>query len=239
MTSCSKWVVVAVLAVTFSASLGDAASRRGRQRRIRAATSVTQPDVEDQACLAAFRSAEMHVQSGQLRAAKDRLLACAQPTCSKFLREQCAGRFSQMQSEFPSVIPLASDDSGQPRSDVQVAIDGEALASRADGRAFPVDPGWHNFTFSADGEVFARQKIVILQGQRNRTIEVSLKTSGDSRPGVTPPAAPRASTDEASSVEPKTREAPVHQATQSPRLALEKTEASDEEESASGTRHSV
>ena len=62
-----------------------------------------------------FGRAEMQVQTNKLRAAKKQLLSCAQPMCGKFLRRQCAARFSDLEPEVPSVIPLVKDGSGQHR----------------------------------------------------------------------------------------------------------------------------
>src|SRR5262249_29654804 len=52
---------------------------------------------------------------------------------------------------------------------------GQLLTPRIDGRALPIDPGVHEFSFETEkGVVVATQKLVILQGQRNRALNVSL-----------------------------------------------------------------
>src|SRR5262249_15802740 len=78
----------------------------------------------------------------------------------------------------PSVVPVVTDETGAPRVDVQVRIDGELVATQLDGRALPVDPGMHEFSFTMDGNVIARQKLMILQGQRNRQIAATLRSAG-------------------------------------------------------------
>src|SRR4051794_17507960 len=175
-------VVIVVLGAGTLPTAGQAAGGRRRPRCVAPATTSSQPRVADQACFAAFRGAEMQIQAGQLRAAKERFLACSQSICAKFLQRQCAQRYSQLEPEIPSVIPLVSDADGEPRADIKVSVDGEPLTSRIDGRAFLVDPGYHTFTFSADGGVLARHNFTILQGQRNRAIEVSLKSGGGAQP---------------------------------------------------------
>jgi hypothetical protein len=42
----------------------------------------------------------------------------------------------------------------------------------------PIDPGLHEFSFSTGDHVFANQKILILQGQRNRFITALVDTAG-------------------------------------------------------------
>ena len=85
----------------------------------------------------------MHVQAGHLRAAQDRLLACAQPLCDRFIRRQCTQRYSDIEPEVPSVIPLVNESVGKPLAGVRVTVDDDASDWPADGRAIPVDPGRH------------------------------------------------------------------------------------------------
>src|SRR5215471_7905341 len=130
---------------------------------------------ERRACGVTFRTAVQLEQSGHLRQAKDQFLACSKTSCGAVLKQRCASRYSQLDSDIPSVVPLVSDENGDPRVDVQVTIDNEVLTSQLDGRALPVDPGVHEFSFTADGSVLATQKIMIVQGQRNRPISIALQ----------------------------------------------------------------
>src|SRR5437763_627667 len=125
MTPRCAVVTVVVISAGIGASSGRAMARRPAERWARATTSAAQPPVEAQACLAAFRSAEMHVQSGHLRAAQDRLLVCAQAICDKFIRRQCTQRYSNLEPEIPSVIPLVKDDLRKLLTDVRVTFDDE------------------------------------------------------------------------------------------------------------------
>jgi hypothetical protein len=127
------------------------------------------------ACAVAYRNAVVLEQAAHLRQAKDLLLSCAKATCGAFVKQQCTSRYAQLESDIPSVVPLVSDESGEPRVDVQVTMDGEPIAARLDGRALPVDPGLHEFSFVVDGAVISTQKIMIVQGQRNRPISISLQ----------------------------------------------------------------
>jgi hypothetical protein len=130
---------------------------------------------ERRACAATYKNALQVEQAGHLRQAKDLLLSCAKATCGALVKQQCTARYAQLESDIPSVVPLVSDENGEPRVDVQVTIDNELLTSRLDGRALPVDPGVHEFSFTADGAVVATQKVMIVQGQRNRPIAVALQ----------------------------------------------------------------
>ena len=116
---------------------------------------------ERRACAATYKSALQVEQAGRLRQAKDLPLSCAKATCGAHVKQLCTTRYAQLESDIPSVVPLVSDENGEPRVDVQVTIDNELLTSRLDGRALPVDPGVHEFSFTADGAVVATQKVMI------------------------------------------------------------------------------
>lgn len=177
--------MVAIAVGVVLASPAGARPRRARPARQTTAASKGAPFPPDQACSSAFRAAEASEQAGRLRRAKERLFLCAQPLCPRAIRHQCGARYTQIDAEIPSVVPVVQDESGAPRSDVQVAVDGEPLTSRLDGRALAVDPGLHRFTFSKDGEVIARQEVMIVQGQRNRILAVSW--SAPARSGAAAP----------------------------------------------------
>jgi hypothetical protein len=131
---------------------------------------------DERACAAAYQSAQEREQAGHLREAKELLQTCAKSTCGSFLRHACTTRFAQVDSDIPSVIPVVTDEGGAPHVDIEVKVDGEVVTSQLDGHALPVDPGLHEFTFASNGKVFATQKIMIVQGQRNRPISASLRT---------------------------------------------------------------
>ncbi len=133
---------------------------------------------DERACVTAFKKAREHEQSGKLQESKDLLMSCAQAPCSGFIRQQCSSKYNQLESDTPSVVLIVTDASGSPRGDVQVRMDGEPFAQQLDGRALSIDPGVHEFTFAADGVVFATQKIMIVQGQRNRFITALIRSGG-------------------------------------------------------------
>jgi hypothetical protein len=133
------------------------------------------PAPSKNACMTSYKSAMDREQSGHLREARELLMACSKRTCGRSLAQQCAAKFTELDtSEIPSVAPRITDSAGAPRVDVKVTMDGELLASRLDGQPLPVDPGLHEFSFSTDGGFFAKQQVMILQGERNRPISVSL-----------------------------------------------------------------
>jgi hypothetical protein len=131
-----------------------------------------QTDREIRACAATHTRAQELERAGHLRQASLALATCARAACGAFIQHECTVRHAQLEAEMPSVVPLASDAAGLPLLDVQVTMDGQALASRLDGRAIAIDPGLHEFVFRLPGGTVVTEKIVIAQGQRNRPLAV-------------------------------------------------------------------
>jgi hypothetical protein len=132
---------------------------------------------EADSCTIAYNSAQERVQAGQLVAADQLLQSCANPVCGSPLWQECALKDTELRSITPSIVPLVTDETGQPQVDVQVKIDGALLSSRLDGRALRIDPGTHELSFSNASGVFATEKISVARGQRNRPVAVSLRTA--------------------------------------------------------------
>jgi len=133
---------------------------------------------QDKICMAAFKTGQEREQAGRLVEASQSYQTCSNTACEPSLWQECVTRNAQLHAETPSVIPVVTGETGEPRTDVQdvqVKMDGELLASRLDGRALPVNPGTHEFSFATDQGVIATQKITITRGQRNRAVTVSMR----------------------------------------------------------------
>lgn len=142
------------------------------------------------ACTATYKAATEREQSGHLREASKLWLACAKEACGS-LMGQCSSRYAELEFDTPTVIPLVTNERGQPLVDVQVTFDGQPLIERLDGRGVPVDPGLHEFAFYIGGEVVALERIMVAEGQRNRTIAVSTGPAAARDPQAQAPAAAR------------------------------------------------
>lgn len=195
----------------------------------------------DSACTTAHRSARDFERAGHLRQARDLYLTCARPTCGAFVQRDCATRYTELGADIPSVVPLVTDESGSPQVDVRVTVDGELLTSRLDGHALSVDPGLHEFSFSAGDGASETQKLMIAQGQRNRAIQVSLRAGAGRAAGLTP-AVSTASRPVSAAPSPAPVEAPAKSSAAPPaaetRLALNDAAAAaatDDEEAGGAT----
>jgi hypothetical protein len=132
------------------------------------------------ACVNAWRNGDNLVKVGKLRAAKTSMLKCAHYTCGSNLAKECSRRVVEIEGDIPTIVPVVKDESGEAITEIDMVMDGEVLVNRIDGKAVMVDPGAHEFTFrTSRGYVLGSYKTVILQGQRNRTVEVTLRSEGE------------------------------------------------------------
>lgn len=122
-------------------------------------------------CKATYAHAQERQQAGSLREARDLLVACTKPPCSKTMRRQCEIEYNALDSRIPTVVLLFTDKNGSPRADVQVQMDGQPLASQLDGRPVAIDPGVHEFAFkTADGQTMTK-KLMIVEADHDRAID--------------------------------------------------------------------
>lgn len=131
------------------------------------------------ACVDKYKSGLDNEQAGHLKQARELFIGCAKASCGSPLRDECTTRFTQLSTDIPSVVPMVTDEAGSPQTDVEVRVDGERLTSSLDGHSFLLDPGVREFSFSREGRVFATQRLMIVQGQRNRLISVSSQPAAE------------------------------------------------------------
>jgi hypothetical protein len=153
------------------------------------ATTSAAKDPPARACSTAFGGAQQLQRAGHLREARELLRTCARSACGS-LQKRCASDAAQLTSDIAMIAPVVTDETGAPLIDVQVKVDGELLTTRLDGRAFPVDPGVHELSFSTrlgawpGHEVATTRKMMIVQGQRG-PISVTLSSTEEAGPRPT------------------------------------------------------
>jgi hypothetical protein len=145
------------------------------QALAKARHKARRPAREDKrVCVESYYKAKESIQSGRLIEVKEPLGRCARAVCGSFLKQECTKLYLQMDADVPSVVPIVVDaTAGEAGAAFEVRMDGEPLTSKLDGLPIPVNPGWHEFTFSTEHRIFATQKVLVAQGERNRPISAS------------------------------------------------------------------
>ena len=126
---------------------------------------------ESTTCADSYEKAQEEKAAGHLKAALVDLKSCIDQTCPKFIRDDCVRWMDQTESALPTVVFAARQD-GKDLTDVEVACDGEPLLSSLDGKAVPVDPGSHDFSFKLPGFSPIERQTLIREGEQNRIIDV-------------------------------------------------------------------
>ena len=163
---------VAIAAVLLLLPQAASAKKEKRDKKSGSPESVD-------ACVDKYKSGLENEQAGHLKQARELFIRCAKASCGSPLRDECTTRFTQLSTDIPSIVPVVTDDAGNPQTDVEVRVDGERLTSSLDGHSFLLDPGVREFSFSREGRVFATQRLMIVQGQRNRLVSASTQPAAE------------------------------------------------------------
>lgn len=127
---------------------------------------------EKAACVAAYGDGQKARDEGKLRAAKAAFEVCAAEACPEVTKKDCTVWYGEVEAALPSLSFAAKDGAGGDLTEVSVTMDGEALATRLDGKAIPVDPGTHTFRFEKAGEAPVVRELLVREGEKARKLEV-------------------------------------------------------------------
>jgi hypothetical protein len=126
---------------------------------------------EKEQCASAYEAAQELRSKTKLREARNNLLVCAQAACPGFIKKDCSKWLSEVEAALPTVV-LSAKAQGQDLTDVSVKIDGDELAEALDGKAVPVDPGSHTFTFESAEHGTKELTYIVKEGQKSQSVEV-------------------------------------------------------------------
>ena len=139
-------------------------------------------------CLAAHEASQSHRNAGKLRDARRDAETCARTECPRLVIEDCARWATELEPLIPTLVFEARGPGGTRASDVHVLFDGAPLVAELDGRAVAVDPGEHVLRFERPGTRGIEQKIVVLEGDRARRVQVEFPAAvAPPRPSGSPP----------------------------------------------------
>lgn len=136
-----------------------------------------------EACVKSYERAQEHRLEGRLRAAQQQLLECAQVACPSFIRNDCTRWLAEVQAAQPTVVFVARRE-GRDLDAVTVTCNQQAVTARLDGRAIAVDPGKQSCRFEAVGAAPATVSLLVIEGQKNRIVEVDLQAQAAAPPVV-------------------------------------------------------
>jgi hypothetical protein len=130
------------------------------------------PSVSD--CLMAAEASLKLRAEHKLRLTRTQLLVCSSSSCPGEVRQECMRRIDDVNAASPTIVLAVKDRAGHDLSDVRVTADGQVVADHLDGSALSIDPGPHEFTFSAAGAPSLTETIILHEGEKDRRETVTL-----------------------------------------------------------------
>lgn len=147
------------------------------------------------ACIQAFDEGQDLRKEGKLLGARDKLLACASPSCPKLVRADCLKAAESIEGEVPSIVVKVQRD-GVDATDATITIDAKPVP--LDGKPLLLDPGPHTVLVTVAGLPPTKQTVVLATGEKNRVVTVTMEPS-KATPSQPPPVGPVAPTTPAAS----------------------------------------
>lgn len=171
-SSSPRRLALAGLAVALALGARDASAQAWKKKR--------------DECIAASEDGQLAKVKGQLRAAREKLLACADKTCPGAVRKDCEAGLTELERLIPTVVFGAKDGQGKDLVDVKVSFDGAPLLERLDGKAVEVDPGEHTVLFEAEGLPPHEEKLLFREGEKARIVVATLAKKEAPKPKPKP-----------------------------------------------------
>ncbi len=136
--------------------------------------SAAKPTAKE--CIAAHEEGQDLRGRKKPHAAREKFVACARAECPVVLRKECADQLALVEKDAPTVALEARDDEGKDTTAVTVSLDGAPIADKLTGIAVDVEPGEHAFRFDrADGKSI-EQKVLVVEGEKNRKVVADFST---------------------------------------------------------------
>ncbi len=126
-------------------------------------------------CKEAHEGSQVNRHAFALLSARQKLRFCAGEACPDFIRSDCIAWLEEVDRAIPTIVFEAKVD-GQHVSDVTVTVDGNAAATKLDGRPIEIDPGNHVFVFQKEGRPPVEQTVLVLEQQKNLVVAAKWDT---------------------------------------------------------------
>jgi hypothetical protein len=121
-------------------------------------------------CSASYQNAQREKMSGRFREARAELVACAKPTCPKFISNDCVGWLAEIEQQIPTLVLAAFDENGKDVAG-ELRVDGERVPN--DGVPHAFDPGTHAIELRV-GARRVEQSVTLRTGEKARRVELRL-----------------------------------------------------------------
>jgi hypothetical protein len=143
-----------------------------------------------QACIEAHADGQVLRDQSKLLDAREKFVGCVAEKCPPLVRNDCAEFLKKVETSLPSVVLAGVDAQGRDTTQVSVKIDGQLAAAELKSTAIPLDPGQHEFEFTAGDGTVQRVTLVLREAEKHRRVVADFRAQ-------TAPAAPPVEAEEA------------------------------------------
>lgn len=133
-------------------------------------------------CLSSSSSAQDLRVEKKLIAARAQLLSCARDACPLVVKRDCVQWLAEVDASMPTLVITARDSAGADVVAARVLLDGAPYLERLEGKALSIDPGVHKIRVESVGAAPIEQEIVIVEGEKNRILALTLAPIQQARP---------------------------------------------------------
>jgi hypothetical protein len=138
-----------------------------------AGTTLSAPPLAAQAaeeCIGAHAEGQVLRSKGSLLLARERFRTCAAESCPGLIRGECSTLASDVDAALPTVVLVAVSGREQDVGAASVRIDEKADWLTLDGRAVPLDPGQHRFTFQLQDKRTQVVSVLLREAEKYRRV---------------------------------------------------------------------
>jgi hypothetical protein len=153
-----------------------------------AAPAQADGDVK-QACVQASTDGQSLRDTGKLREAREKLVACAREECPVIVRKYCGEWLADVESRIPSLVFRVQTADGSDVTDARFSVDDRA-PHPVDGSATQLDPGEHRVRFEHPGDPPVEMHVVVAESEKGRIVTARFAAKEGPPTAETPAAAP-------------------------------------------------
>jgi len=136
-----------------------------------------------QQCLAAHEQSQVLRMGTELLEAREQMRRCADEDCPSVIRKDCLRWLEEIATQIPTVVLEAVDEEGA-ESDAKVYVGDKLIAERLTGAATELDPGPYEFRFELPGKEPKTVKVLLKQGDQNRSVTADFRPPPKNPPPV-------------------------------------------------------
>jgi hypothetical protein len=156
-----------------------------------AASPETQPPALEpkNECFARHEDAQVARRQRRLLEARTALRQCSGASCLGAIRADCIDWLAEVERSIPTVV-ITARARGADLFDVKVIIDDKPVTERLTGAAIELEPGAHKFRFESPPWPAIERTILVVEGFKDRPIDVDFAPVMPAAAPVGPPPAP-------------------------------------------------